>query len=234
MIKVVARFPDEVNLPGELEPVHQVKHFDPRFSMGCSMSKRPALALAMTPHRDLLDEVDRDWQRMAIYYVQNTGGIGSVRPIPGFRDPLVRAEQTPQDLAELAEGLRRLCECLLAAGATTVYPSLPGYAPVRSMADEARMPEMLPADRASTTALHLFSSCPMGEDEARCATDSFGQVRGADGLYVADCSLLPTPTVVNPQGSVMAVVHRNTRHFLERAGRRNATRTAAPSLAAAE
>jgi hypothetical protein len=213
--------------------VHQVKEFDPRFSMGCSMSKRPALALAMTPHRALLDEVDRDWQRMAIYYVQNTGGIGSVRPVPGFRDPLVRVRQTPQDLAELAEGLKRLCECLLAAGATTVYPSLPGYAPVRSLADAERMPGILPADRASTTALHLFSSCPMGEDPARCATDSYGRVREADGLYIADCSLLPSPTVVNPQGSVMAVVHRNTQHFLERAGRRSATSPVEKAMAPA-
>ena len=47
MVKVVADFADEINLPGDLEPVHQIKQFDPRFSMGCSMSKRPALALAM-------------------------------------------------------------------------------------------------------------------------------------------------------------------------------------------
>ncbi|WP_372623486.1 GMC family oxidoreductase N-terminal domain-containing protein [Falsiroseomonas sp.] len=232
MVKAVARFPDEVNLPGELEPVHQVKQFDPRFSMGCSMSKRPALALAMAPHPDRLGEVDADWRRMAIYYAQNTGGIGTVRPIPGFRDPLVRVRQTPQDLAELAEGLRRLCECLLAAGAEAVYPSLPGFAPVRSMADVARMPDTLPPDRASTTALHLFSSCPMGEDTSRCAADSFGRVHGVDGLHIADCSLLPTPTVVNPQGSVMAIAHRNVMHFLERAARPGAAR-AIPEHAAA-
>jgi choline dehydrogenase-like flavoprotein len=233
MVKAVARFPDEVNLPGELEPVHQVKQFDPRFSMGCSMSKRPALALAMAPHPDRLAEVDTDWRRMAIYYAQNTGGVGTVRTMPGFRDPLVRVRQTPQDLAELAEGLKRLCECLLAAGAEAVYPSLPGFAPVRSMADVARMPDTLPPDRASTTALHLFSSCPMGEDASRCAADSFGRVQGADGLHIADCSLLPTPTVVNPQGSVMAVAHRNAMEFIERAVRRGAMRATSRSAAVA-
>jgi choline dehydrogenase-like flavoprotein len=215
MIKVVARFADEVNMPGELEPVHQIKEFDPRFSMGCSMSKRPALAMAMAPHSARLAEVDRDWRRMAIYYVQNTGGIGTVRALPYFRDPLVRVQQTAYDLVELAEGLKRLCECLLAAGAEVIYPSLPGSAPVRCLADIAKMPEELPANRASTTALHLFSSCPMGEDEARCPVDSFGRVRGAERLFVADSSLLCTPTVVNPQGSVMAIAHRNAQHYLE-------------------
>lgn len=233
MIKVVAKFRDEINNPGELEPVHQVKQFDPRFSLGCSMSKRPALALALAPHPDRLPEVDRDWRRMAIYYAQNTGGIGSVRPLPGFRDPLVRVNQTPRDFAELADGLKRLCECLLAAGAEVVYPSLPGFAPVRSMADVARLPDTLPPDRASTTALHLFSSCPMGEDASRCAADSFGRVHGADGLHVADCSLLPTPTVVNPQGSVMAVAHRNALRFLEGAHARHHRPAPAPTPATA-
>ncbi|WP_270933899.1 GMC family oxidoreductase [Falsiroseomonas oryzae] len=198
------------------------------------MSKRPALALAMAPRPSLLGEVDRDWKRMAIYYAQNTGGVGTVRPLPGFRDPLVRARQTPQDLAELAEGLKRLCQCLLSAGAEVVYPSLPGYAPVRSLADVARMPDVLPVGRASVTALHLFSSCPMGEERWRSATDSFGRVWDADGLHIADCSLLPTPTVVNPQGSVMAIAHRNACHFLERAGRvRAATRADAVAAATA-
>jgi choline dehydrogenase-like flavoprotein len=58
----------------------------------------------------------------------------------------------------------------------------------------------------------------MGEDGAHCATDSFGKVRGADGLYVNDASLLPGPTVVNPQGTVMAIAHRNALRFLDARG----------------
>lgn len=215
MIKVVAMFRDEVNQSGGQEPVHQIKEFDPRFSMGCSVSKRPALALAMVDHPDQLAEIDRHWQRMAIYYAQTTGGRASVRPLPWCRDPLVRATHDPQDLRDLAAGLRRLCECLLAAGAVAIYPGTAGLGVLRSEADLASLPDDLPAERANMTALHLFSSCPMGEDEARCATDSFGRVRGVDGLHIADASLLCGPTVVNPQGTVMAVAHRNTRHFLD-------------------
>jgi choline dehydrogenase-like flavoprotein len=213
MLKMVASFGDEINEPGELEPVHQVKEFDPRFSMGCSMSKRPALAMAMAPHPDLIREVDRNWRQMAIYYVQNTGGRGKVRNLPGFRDPFVRVTQSRADLEELAEGLRRLAEVLFAAGAWTIYPSLPGYPVLRSPEHIAKLPITLPAARASTTALHMFSSCPMGENTARCATDSFGRVHGVDGLHVADASLLCGPTVVNPQGTVMAIAHRNVQEF---------------------
>jgi choline dehydrogenase-like flavoprotein len=219
MVKVVARFPDEVNQHSDLEPVHQVKQFDPRFSMGCSVSKRPALALALVDHPDWLAAVDRDWRRMAIYYAQSTGGRAVVRPLPGFRDPLVRARPNPADMADLAEGLRRLCECLFAAGADLVYPSLPGCPALRSPADLGRLPAALSPGGGSITALHLFSSCPMGEDETRCVADSFGRVHGTDALYIADASLLCTPTVVNPQGSVMAIAHRNALQYLDAARR---------------
>lgn len=217
MLKVVARFADEINLPGELEPVHQVKQFDPRFSMGCSMSKRPALAMALAERPEWLAEVDAHWRRMAIYYVQSTGGRGTVRPLPLFHDPLVRVRFTGEELRDLAAGLKRLCECLFAAGAQVVYPSLTGAPALRSEADLASLPAALPPDCGNLTALHLFSSCPMGEDRSRCAADSFGRLHGADGLHLADASLLCGPTVVNPQGSIMAVAHRNAMHFLERA-----------------
>lgn len=219
MLKVVARFADELNQPGELEPVHQIKQFDPRFSMGCSMSKRPALALALASRADWLAEVDHHWRRMAIYYTQSTGGRATVRPLPVFREPLLRARFAPADLAELAEGLQRLCECLFAAGAEVIYPGLDGIEALTSPGDIARLPVALPEDCSNISALHLFSSCPMGEAKERTAADSFGKVHDTDGLYLADASLLCTPTVANPQGSVMAVAHRNVMRYLDASGR---------------
>lgn len=219
MVKVVARFLEEVNQPGALDPVHQIKEFDPRFSMGCSISSRPALALTMGDQLEHLPEVDRHWRQMAIYYAQSTGGRGTVRALPGFRDPLVRLRFTDSDLQELAEALRRLCECLFAAGAVALYPAISGCPVLRSESDLGLLPDRLPADRASLSSMHFFSSCPMGQNRDRCAADSFGQVYGADQLYIADASLLCGPTVVNPQGTVMAVAHRNVLEFLRRAGR---------------
>ena len=226
MVKVVACFTDPVNQLSELEPVHQVKEFEPRFSMGCSISKRPALALALVEHPGGLAEVARNWRHMAIYYVQSTGGSGTVHPLPGFRDPLVRARHVRADMADLADGLTKLCTCLFAAGAIAIYPGVSGLPVLRSEADLRQIPRELPAARANLTTLHLFSSCPMGEDQRRCAVDSFGRVHGADRLYVADASLLCGPTLVNPQGPVMAVAHRNAQQLLDGDWRRARARAA--------
>jgi choline dehydrogenase-like flavoprotein len=226
MVKVVARFDDDVSGQTGVEPVHQIKHFDPDFSLGCSISKRPALALALVDRPELLPAVNEGWRHMAIYYAQSAGGSASVRPLPGFRDPLVRARRNPRDLVNLASGVRRLAECLFAAGANAVYPGIPQLPVLRSEADLVQIPEELPPSSGGVSTMHLFSSCPMGEDTARCATDSYGAVFGTDGLFVADASLLPGPTIVNPQATVMAVAHRNAVHFLETRGRTARRRTA--------
>ncbi len=219
MIKAVARFPEPVNGNGSLEPVHQVKEFDPNFSLGCSISKPPAVALAMMDRPESLAEFEGQWEHAAIYYAQTTGGRGVVRPLPGFDDPLVRVRHDPVDMQNLAEGLRRLAECLLAAGAETIYPNVAGCPPLRSMADLRHLPDELPPERVSLTTLHMFSSCPMGEARERTVANSFGKVHDADDLHLADASLLCGPTVVNPQGTIMALAHRNVVHFLE--GRRH-------------
>jgi choline dehydrogenase-like flavoprotein len=214
MIKVIAQFPQEVNSPGMLDPVHQIKEFDPRFSMGCSISSLPVLALTMMAHPEHLPEVQRNWRCMGIYYAQTTGGRGSIRTLPGCRDPLIQMRFSPADLQELGEALRRLCECLFAAGAVAVYPAIADCPVLTSDAELALLPATIPASRANLSTLHLFSSCRMGEKRHGCAADSFGKVYAADQLYIADASLLCGPTTVNPQGTVMAIAHRNLVEFL--------------------
>jgi hypothetical protein len=215
MVKASARFSEPVSADTRLDPVHQVKHFDPRFSLGASVSTPSTLTLAMTDRPGDMIEIERHWQFMAAYYAQTTGGRGSVRVLPGFRDPLVRVQPDPVDMADLAEGLRRLCECLFAAGAEIIYPNLANCPALRSMDDLCLLPETLTPDRVSLSTLHLFSSCPMGGRREQAVADSFGMVYDAEDLYLAGAALLPSPTVVNPQGSVMAMAHRNVTHFLE-------------------
>ncbi|HWP65416.1 MAG TPA: GMC family oxidoreductase [Candidatus Limnocylindria bacterium] len=213
-VKVVAEFPDVVNDVHAGVPVHQIKEFAPRLSLGGSASAPPHLALAMTDHPEHLRPVLAEWRRHAIYYAAGTGGRGRVRAVPLYEDPLVRYALADSDLRELALGLRRLCECLLAAGAVRLYPSVRGVPPLAGEVDLGRLPSTLPRERTSAMTVHAFSTCPMGEAPG-CATDSHGRVHGVPDLYVADASLLCGPPGVNPQGSVMAFARRNALAFLE-------------------
>ena len=141
-------------------------------------------------------------------------GSGTVRTLPGFRDPLVRYRLTEPDRRDLADGLRKLSQALFESGATALYPSITRGPWFASPDELSRIPTALPAGLTSLMTIHLFSSCPMGENPERCATDSFGRVHGFRNLFVADASLLCTAPGVNPQGSVMALARRNAMKFL--------------------
>jgi choline dehydrogenase-like flavoprotein len=216
MVKLVAEFEKDVNCPGDLDPIHQIKEFEPKFGMGCSFSKRPMLGFALAGQEGHWKLVAESWKRMGIYYVQSGGGIASVRNLPWFTDPLVRVAFSAKDLTLLGEGTRRLAEALFAGGAVRVRPCIEGYPTMQSANDIDAMPKVLKGSDGSLTSVHVFSSCPMGEDMRRTAANSFGKVHGADGLYINDASLLCTPTSVNPQGTVMAVARRNAIDALER------------------
>jgi choline dehydrogenase-like flavoprotein len=196
-------------------PVHQVKQFSPRYSFGCSISSYPYLKLGMNDHREAVATVDTHWQQMGIYYAMITGkGHGSVRCVPGFRDPLVRYKLMDGDMQALAEALHNLAKLLFEAGAIALYPSIthgPRLTHPKNLLD---LPEMLPRSHTNLMTIHLFSSCPMGENRDRCATDSFGRVHGFKNLYVSDASLLCSAPGVNPQGTIMAIARRNALKFL--------------------
>lgn len=214
-VKVIAQFDRRVSSEHLEVPVHQVKEFAPELSFGGSVSSLAYLQLAMVDYPEHATEVKQSWDKMATYYVSMAGsGRGSVRTLPGFADPLVRYHLPPSDLDKLAEGLKNLCQLLFAAGAEALFPLIPQGTRLTQEAEVACLRDHLPTDTNLMT-IHLFSSCPMGENRELCATDSFGKVHDKDNLYVADASLLCTALGVNPQGSVMAIARRNALNFLK-------------------
>ena len=217
MLKAVALFDAAVNHPGDPDPVHQIKMFEPRFGIGCSISSPALLALALSANPIMRAHIANDWSRMGIYYVQNGSGRGKVRSLPGCRDPLVSVHHDGQDLDQLYDGFKHMARALFAGGAEAVQLCLPGFDMLRSVDDIADMPEHLPRRSLMLTSVHLFASCPMGEDQRLSATDSWGRVHDGEGLRIADASLMCGPTIVNPQGTVMAIAHRNAVRAIERA-----------------
>jgi choline dehydrogenase-like flavoprotein len=214
-VKFVARFADEVNAATMGVPVHQVKEFSPRLSFGCSISSPAYLALGLLDYPEAARETSRTWQNSATYYTMITSeGRGTIRGLPGFRDPLVRYTLTETDRRNLADGLSKLAQALFAAGATQLFPSFNRGPALRCDGCLSKIPEVLSDGAANLMTIHLFSSAPMGEDKSRCATDSFGKIHGQQNLYINDASLLCTAPGVNPQGSIMAFARRNTLKFL--------------------
>jgi choline dehydrogenase-like flavoprotein len=218
-VKLAARFRDAVNVADDV-PVHQVKEFAPDLSFGGSASHPGLVALALSDQWATFAPAVEHWREMSVYYAAITSeGRGTVRAVPGARDPLVTYRLTRRDRELLRSGLGRLALVMLEAGAREVYPSFRGAPVVRSRTDLATMQERFAASRAGVMTVHLCSTVPMGEDRSRCAADSFGRVHGTSNVWVNDASLLPSAPGVNPQATIMAIAIRNARRFLDSKGR---------------
>ena len=55
---------------------------------------------------------------------------------------------------------------------------------------------------------HLMGGCKMGDNKNSSVTNSWGKVHGFDNLYVADASLFPSCSEVNPYLTIMALADR--------------------------
>jgi len=64
------------------------------------------------------------------------------------------------------------------------------------------------ANRLAVFSAHQMGTARMHRDPARGVTDPFGNVHGVGGLMVADSSVFPLASGVNPMLTIMALAHR--------------------------
>jgi choline dehydrogenase-like flavoprotein len=122
----------------------------------------------------------------------------------GSRTPIVSYKLAKRDERRLAIAIEAMTRVMLAAGAREV--ELAGGVPaVRSEAElESAMPG-LDVRRLRLAGFHPTGSVAAGSDPARHPVDPEGRLRGVDGVWVADGSILPSCPGVNPQVSIMAI-----------------------------
>jgi len=70
-------------------------------------------------------------------------------------------------------------------------------------------------NKVPVASAHLQGGCRMGGDSSDSVTNSWGQVHGHPGLFVADGSLFPKSSHVNPYLTIMALADRVSEKVLE-------------------
>lgn len=218
MLKVSARFKQDINAQDSILPLLQVKEFWPDISLGGAFFSPGHLGLLLSDNWPSWSNDVLQYKHMASFYVGVRGtGKGSVRPsMFGEGQPSLQYEVNDVDLRYLSEGLSRLSTLLLAAGAQEVYAGVQDMPAIKSQMDAVIwLDQLLPRKALSLSTVHAFSTCPIGERRDRCAADSFGKVFDFDNLYINDASMLPDSPGINPQGTIMALARRNAQVFAE-------------------
>jgi len=218
MLKVVAKFKETVDAAKSVLPIVQVKEFWPEITLGGAFFNTAHAAMILSENWSENKAAILECDQMAAYYVAVKGtGRGSVRNSKLDGSAVLRYELSDTDITYLSQGFARLCELLLAAGATRIYPSVHGLPSIERLADAVRwLDQPLPAADVALTTVHAFSSCPIGERRDRCCADSYGKVYNYENLYINDASMLPDSPGTNPQATIMALSRRNALHFKAR------------------
>jgi choline dehydrogenase-like flavoprotein len=213
-IKTLCQFAEPVSSDPSPVPSYAITEFMPDIRLGGSVMSQNFVAMSVAEdwrnRNCLLNSLDY----CGVYYAMiRPEGKGKVSAIPGCKDPFVSYKLTSNDWLKIFKGLDYLQQAMFAAGAKIVFPSVVGHAGWKEKTSLDEL-EVIQRKRINLMTIHLFSSCPMGEDRTSCAVDSFGKVHGYKNLYISDASIIPEALGTNPQGTIMALTLRNAEHFI--------------------
>jgi choline dehydrogenase-like flavoprotein len=130
-------------------------------------------------------------------------GVGRVYSARG--ETLVRYDVTRADAAKLMTAMEAMGRLLFAAGAVEVLTGLPAAPAVTSLPALRDVLRRTNPKSLHLAAFHPTGTAATGADEQRCPVDETGKLRGVEGVWVADASILPSSPEVNPQVSIMAL-----------------------------
>lgn len=155
----------------------------------------------------------------AFFSMPRDRDTGHIYPDPTTGRPRVVYTPSAFDRANGLEGVIALARICYVQGAEEIRPTLAGIEPFmcktsdsKSEAEDVRFEEWLKRLRAAGNLVtdnwgcaHQMGSCRMSKSAEDGVVDCKGKVWGVEGLYVADASVFPSASGVNPMVTNMAI-----------------------------
>jgi choline dehydrogenase-like flavoprotein len=161
-------------------------------------------------HAELMSRMDR--MQMILVLAVDPALPENRVTVDGDGGPVVRYRFTDEVLDSLVESQRASARIFFAAGCRRVHA--PAGRSFFIAADQAgRVDELITREafkpgKVSISSAHLMGGCRMGADASTSVTDAWGQVHGIPWLFVADGSLFPGSSEINPYVTIMALADR--------------------------
>lgn len=216
--KVVALFDEDVKGWQGVHQAYQVREFEDEGFVMAAINLPPSLvAMSLPAYGRELVELLRDYDRTVVAGVLIEDTVtGRVRTVAG--QPVPTYALSERDRERIVRATALVCEAMFAAGAKRILLPFEGVPDLRSPDDVPGLyAARVPLSAMEVVTVHLMGTAPIGGDRTRHVCDPWGKVHDADGLYVADASLFPTPIGVNPMETIMALATRAAARLLDEA-----------------
>lgn len=131
--------------------------------------------------------------------------------------PAITYNLQPADVAKLHQGMVRVGEMLLAAGAKRLLASLKGFTTIEDRDDFERFRQHRPrAGDFLLTSYHPLGTCQMSRTPADGVVDLNHETHDVPGLFLVDGSVVRGPLGVNSQITIMALATRAAERIANR------------------
>jgi choline dehydrogenase-like flavoprotein len=214
---VRALFDEEIDMARGVPQSFYIDEFaDERIMFEGAAGPPDYLAMSMPfsreRHRDLMLEY-RHFSQFGVMVSDLSRGRVRER----FGRPEIRYDLNDDDVAAFKRGIELLCELYFAAGAHTLFPPVEQVGTLRDGDLGPLRATELRAHQMTLMAFHPLGTARADARPAHGVVDGDLKLHDADGIYVADGSVVPSSLGVNPQITIMALASRLAFHLLGRA-----------------
>ncbi|MCZ7582344.1 MAG: GMC family oxidoreductase [Deltaproteobacteria bacterium] len=217
-VRVAATFNEKINGWKGVPQSYNVHHFTEEGIFIQGQFAPPGVEAVSMPfvgrrHKELVE----NYERLASFGAL-ISDVSSGRVVGGKNgEPMMWYWMRAEDVRKMRRAVAITARIFLAAGAREVYPCVRPFPILRTDAGVAALERArLRASDFEMMAFHPMGTARMGRDPATSAVNPDGEHHAARGLYVADASLFPSSTKVNPQLTIMALSRRVARNFAEK------------------
>ena len=151
---------------------------------------------------------------MKVFHATFSLGSGRIHNLPFLKEPVLTYHLSKSDKMKLYEGFMKTVSFIKSTSAYLVIPVKDKLTHnIKEKKYDCLVENIKNIKNFQLSSVHILGGVTMGEDK-NCVVNSYGKVFDTEGLYVNDSSLINTPLLKNPQGTVMSIAYRNIDHFI--------------------
>jgi uncharacterized FAD-dependent dehydrogenase len=214
MIKVMPKFKREVQKEGDDVHSFQITKYYPNFILGEASSGKQFLEISVLDDKKILNDVKKNWRKMSVYHSTFSFGFGQIIKIPLINKFIYSYKIEKKELKKIKFALKTLCKILFFGGADYIYLLNKEKIKVYSHNFKEIIDNINKIESYKFSSVHILGKIEMGEKKF-CYVDSFGKIKNCDQIFINDSSLISTPLLQNPQGTIMLLAYRNILEFIK-------------------